>query len=388
MSIARPTASTSPSPIATLGAGASRFLRWWAGELASFVPARLRLWWHEAGRLVLVAMDNERARFLQPMGNRLEEIDAIELGRGDTTISAMRVGQKLRRMLGGDVQLMLQLEPEQVLRRSLALPQAVEENLRQTLAFELDRLTPFRPEQAHFDYRVGARHADRKQIVVELAVAPRALVDKLVQKAQAAGLPIAGTVLADDVLRHGRDCWNLLPAGIRQTGRTAARLYWRAGMAALALVLLLALLAIPLLQKRAAANSLLEPLEQAKRAARETDGLRDRLAKLVEEHNTLPERKWNGHSALRALEELSKRLPDDTFVLQLDYDGKSVQIQGESASSASLIETLDASPLFKEVGFKAQLTKIQGTAADRFHIAANLELTEKDQPKGDGSRAP
>ena len=69
--------------------------------------------------------------------------------------------------------------------------------------------------------------------------------------------------------------------------------------------------------------------------------------------------------------------PDTTFVIQLDFDGKTVQIQGETAASSELIELLDASPLFKDVGFKAQLTKIQGTTYDRFHITANLEATEK-----------
>jgi hypothetical protein len=42
-----------------------------------------------------------------------------------------------------------------------------------------------------------------------------------------------------------------------------------------------------------------------------------------------------------------------------------------------LIETLEASPIFKDVSFKSQLIKIQGTGTDRFHISASLEANEK-----------
>lgn len=378
--------NATPLTVATIAV--SRFLRWWGGELASWLPVRLRLWWRQAGRLMLVALDDERARFLRPTEAGMEEVHAIDITRGNMAIDSIRLDPKLRRILDGNMRLMLCLAPEQVLRRSVSLPQAVEENLRQTLAFELDRVTPFKPEQAHFDFRVGARQADRKQIVVDLAVAPRAALDKLVQRANALGLPIAGAVLADDVLKHGGDCLNLLPAGVRQTRRTTSRLWSRLALGLLALAMLLALLAIPLWQKRAAAIALLEPLAQARRAAQETDALRDRLSKLTEEHNSLPDRKWDGYSALRAIDELSKRLPDDTFLLQFDYDGKSIQIQGESASSASLAETLEASPFFKDVGFKSQLTKIMGTTADRFHIAATLETTERSQPRADAAPTP
>jgi general secretion pathway protein L len=79
----------------------------------------------------------------------------------------------------------------------------------------------------------------------------------------------------------------------------------------------------------------------------------------------------------RALDDLTKRLPDDTFVIQFEFDGNTLQVQGESASSAKLIEILEDSPLFKDVGFKSPLVKIQGTANDRFHLAATLEATER-----------
>ena len=53
------------------------------------------------------------------------------------------------------------LPPEQVLRKTITLPAAVEENLRQVLAYDLDRHTPFKPEEVYFD--ASDRRARRRQ---------------------------------------------------------------------------------------------------------------------------------------------------------------------------------------------------------------------------------
>ncbi|HLA38633.1 MAG TPA: PilN domain-containing protein, partial [Candidatus Glassbacteria bacterium] len=141
--------------------------------------------------------------------------------------------------------------------------------------------------------------------------------------------------------------------------------------------LLVVLLMVPPWQKRAAATSRLDPLARAKAASHEADALRDRLGKLVKQDNFLHDKKWNTPSTVQVLEELSKILPDDTFVRQLIFDGKTVQIQGETASSTRLIEILEASALFKDVSFKSQLTKIQGTPYDLFHLSATLKAPAK-----------
>ena len=55
--------------------------------------------------------------------------------------------------------------------RRVTMPAATEENLRQVLGFEMDRLTPLRADEVYFDYRVVSRDAAAGQIAVQLAVA-------------------------------------------------------------------------------------------------------------------------------------------------------------------------------------------------------------------------
>lgn len=355
-----------------------RFLAWWAGELANWVPARLRSWWAETGNIVLVTIENDKIALTRPAADKFEPLSQVDLaGISAAPLRPIAAIQQLRSKVGSNARFLLGLSSAQVLRRSVVLPLAAEENLRQTLGFELDRYSPFKQGQAYFDYLVTERDPDKKQLSVEIAVASRTEVDGAVKKLALIGLTASGAVIAEDLLVRGSDYRNLLPHAARESSKPKARLWWRTGFASVAFLLLLTVLAVPLWQKRTTAIGLLEPLAKAKQAAQETDAKRNLLNQRIEEYNLLPARKWNGYSVVRILDELAKLLPDDTFVIQFEFDGKSAQIQGESSSSSSLIQTLEASPLFKDVGFNAQLTKIQGTAFDRFHIAAALETPEK-----------
>ena len=357
----------------------SRFFAWWGGELAALEPARLRLWWRESDCIVMLSIDGTRAVFARAAGGRSEEIHAVTLGTADASLHRAETSRRLLQAAGRNFQLLLCLPPEQVLQRTLTLPLAVEENLRQTLAFELDRYTPFRPEQVYFAFRVVGRDAGQKRLSVELAAAPKSAVDQGVAKAAALGLTVDGAVLADELLQRGGDCRNFLPTAAKRR-KSSARLWWRGGMAVMSAVLLAVLLAIPPWKTRAAAISLLDPLAKARAESQETDALRERLRKLVEEHNYLHDKKWDTPSTVLVLAELSKLLPDNTFVLQFDFEGNTVQIQGETTASTKLVETLETSPLFKDVSIKTLLTKVQGSANDHFHISAALKAAAKPTP--------
>ena len=352
---------------------ATRFLSWWLGELATLVPQKLKLWWLEAERVVLMTIGEGYIELFRVTGNRL---DSKRFDIAAATVAGTPA-PTLTNEIGARDALMIRLSEDQVLDRTITLPLAVEENLRQALGFELDRYTPFRSDQAYFDFRVTDRATDSQRLTVALLVAPKATVDAAVATARAHGLSVVGATLGEDVIRHGNACRNLLPAGARGKSRNAPRFWWRIAVLGLTGLLLAAALLIPIWQKRAAAISLLKPLEEAQAVARDTDALRDRLEKATSHYNLLPNKKWDGQSAIRVLDEVSKRLPDDAFLTQFDYDGTTIQLMGEASSASSLVETLEASALLKEAGFKSQVSKVVSTAADRFHISATLEGNER-----------
>ena len=165
-----------------------RFLAWWMRELANWVPARLRSWWEETGNIVLVTMEDDKVTFARPAAGQFQQIYQVDLASSSATaLKPITAMQQLRGKTDSNARFLLCLSSTQVLRRSIVLPLAVEENLRQTLSFELDRYSPFKQGQAYFDYLVMARDLENKQLTAEIAVASRNDVDSAVQKLASIG---------------------------------------------------------------------------------------------------------------------------------------------------------------------------------------------------------
>lgn len=344
---------------------------WWTQELAALVPAAARAWYLGQGNTLFVRLGEDGIQFLRREPASLREIAQhplpAELPPPDRKNQVARLLAEL--VAGKTHQLALCLPADKVLRKQIRLPLAVEENLRQALTFELDRQTPFRPEQVYFDYRIADRLPAAQQLLVELVVIPREIVERHVRQAAELGLPVGAAVLADDLLEEGRPPMNFLPA-LTSHERSRQRLWTNLAFLALTLTLLAGALALPLWQKRATAIQLNAKMEEARQASRRTEALRDRLDALVAEYNFTASQKAAQLPTFTLVNQLSRLLPDDTWVSQFDVTGNEVQIQGETGSSSKLMELAENSGFLREAGYKSPLTQIPGTTLERFHIAA------------------
>jgi general secretion pathway protein L len=79
------------------------------------------------------------------------------------------------------------------------------------------------------------------------------------------------------------------------------------------------------------------------------------------------------------LEELTRLLPETTWIWNLKYNGKEMELSGFAESASDLIPLLDRSPLFEKVEFLAPVTKemqMRGEGnkeKERFKIKARIE---------------
>ncbi len=79
------------------------------------------------------------------------------------------------------------------------------------------------------------------------------------------------------------------------------------------------------------------------------------------------------------LDELTRILPDTTWIWNLKYNGKEIELSGFAESASDLIPILDRSPLFEKVEFLAPVTKEMQLRGDgnkekeRFKIKAKIE---------------
>ena len=347
----------------------SRFLRWWLGELSSVVPAALRPAGLDTESFTLVRLEQGSA-FLRLFDNgSVQDAGSVTLQTLDAAAQRQAFIAALVKVRNGQRDVVIALPSDRVLRKTLTLPLATEENLRQVLEFQMEEYTPFPLSQVYFGHRVAGRDFARGQLAVEFAATPRDAVDEAVQRLNDWGCVVRAAV-AEDMLSAGT-LVNLLPAA---QGKPPSLLRhglnpWLAG---LVMLLAIAAVAMPLIIKREAVVQMQPWLEKSKTAAEAADALRRDLVTRVEEHNYLLEKRQALPSVIVALEELTRILPDDTWVQQLDIKGKELQIQGETASSVKLIGLFEQSGRFYDASFRSPLTKGQTAGAERYQLALQM----------------
>lgn len=354
-----------------------KFLRWWGGELAFLVPVRLRkLLGGGAEYLELIRTTaGLRVTHRGPESERLIGEFGLDEEGGRARERLLAENPEL-----AELRVVLRLTGGQALRKTLKLPAAAEENLQQVMAFEMDRLTPFKTDQVYFAARVTDRAPATRQITVDLVLVPRGRLDTLLDDLGACGWR-PGIVDLADASPPGR--YNLLPEKYRPLSNRWPRIA-NLSLGSLAVILVILLAILPILSARSEVEALEEQVRKAGKIAKEVEALREEADKLLLQTRFLQDRKRTEPVLVDMLEELSRVIPTNTWLNGLQYKDRRVVIQGQSPSASSLIEQIEASPHFRNTSFVSPVTKDAASNLERFQIASevlNGRFSENPDPQ-------
>jgi general secretion pathway protein L len=344
-------------------ANGAQFLRWWKTHLWECLPRAMRSAVKKNARPMMISLADdaiwpERGDLGKPL--RISKTTILSGDAARTKPAALVIGE-----ISG-------------LRRKVEFPLAVEERLAQVLAYELDRLTPLRADELYYDFRLLSRSVARNSFVVELVAAPKKRVDEMIASAKAMGAEVTRLVLAPSDLDEGID----LMRATRKDETVESGKRWITPLLIAACALLaLALVAYPIFKKRQHVIALL-PIEASARSDAEAASIVQRqLEKQVTEYNHLLKRKHASPIAVQVIEDLTKRLPEDTWAQTFEIKAlasqtagvraREVIVQGETGSGAKLMQLVQESTLLKDPALKAAMTRVAPTA-ERFHFAGEL----------------
>jgi general secretion pathway protein L len=337
------------------------FWRWWYGELFELLPENMQKAISQRQQKLYVEVDDDK--LLMSLGNRVAQREVLRLPVDTPDAEEADIPREVQ-------QTILLLPDDQVLTKRISLPAAAEENLREVLGFEMDLHTPFEASEVYYDYTVVGRDSTRQKLTVDLVYAPRDAVETLVQGATSLSLK------TDVVTCRRRDNnnlqpVNLLPQEMRRTKRLDVK-NLNLALTALLAVLLVTAITIPIVQKNRAITEVEAQVQAAAAEAREGAALRRDLEKMAAASQFLVEKKASDVMIVELVDEVSRILPDHTWIARLDLSGTELQIQGQSSASSSLISIVESSPWFENARFSSPVVQITGTDNDRFHITATV----------------
>ena len=342
-----------------------KFWEWWSGELLEITPAPIRKWLERSQQLVLIEVSDQELRcyHFNGSGDRLIETRPLT----DCTTDH-RAGFIKDHPGFAEMKVAVRLQRSQGLRREIKLPKAAEENLLQVIGLEMDRMTPFTRDQVYFTTKVIDRIKETRQILVRINLTPKTALDEsLDQLSQLGWKP-------DLVFLEGEERpkdFNLIPERFRPKSNKLAE-YLNIVLASAILASIILMLALPAWLTRTEVIKVQADLKRTTKVAKEVEAMKEEAEKLLHQAQILQDKKHAEPILVDAIEELTRVIPDDTWLNGLQYSNRRLVIQGQSPSASSLLKQIEGSRFFKGVSFVSPVTKDASNGLERFQIAFDL----------------
>jgi general secretion pathway protein L len=242
-------------------------------------------------------------------------------------------------------------------RRDASFPVAARKHLDDAIELALPRLSPLPAENIVFAAdRSGLQETDDR-LSLPVSIIRRDALEKALATAEGLGLSVAAADLENGDpdapptidLRDGRNA----PAG----GRSAFALG-----AIITAILLIGLVAFSVDRHYR--------LEPAFADARRPASLEARLEAAISHADA----KSRSGSAVAALADLSRRLPDSAYLTSFTYDAGEIRITGLAWDAAAALRALDAAEEFANAAFIGATVRDEETGRERFELTARHAL--------------
>lgn len=334
------------------------FLERWRAALLVCAPELIRRQFALRDRSLIILPRNGMAELVEAQGGERQPIGEIDpLASG--ALQAMLTG-----LAGGHHRTVVCLPKSRVPTRTVAFPAQVRDNLAQVVRYGIDRLSPFQAAEVFFDFRLQGASPGLGKLAVELALCKRDEARAWLQRLHDAGVPV------DALTWEG--AWpkaNLLPVQERPSHRGNVLLF-------LVLMLAGAALATPIWQKQQVRTALAAQVQDLKTKAEKVFQTRNALERARKGSVAVLQRKSEQPQVIDLLRELTERLPDDTWVQNLDFRDGEVQIRGESTQATALIGLLEKTPGVSDATFRSPVVQVATTGRERFHISVKYQRPE------------
>jgi general secretion pathway protein L len=266
--------------------------------------------------------------------------------------------------------IVFRLNPGHVLFRPLEFPQQATEFLDGMIRAQIDRLTPWGPQEAVFGWSEPTVAGDRVQFTLAAttkhAIEPLVTLGERLGARRVAGI-VDGAPDVDEVhLIKVFDVPVEGAAGAVINMPRALRLGLLGAAAAAAATLAVSTYVVNGfdIERRQIQHQIAE--RRAALHLNQNGAAGSAQAMLVKRKQTTP-------ATVIVLESISKALPDGTYVTELHIEGDKVQIVGVTQDAPPLIRLIEQSPQFIRATFFAPTTRTQNEPGERFHIEAHLK---------------
>ena len=338
---------------------------WWTGELRSAVPPVLVKSLAEDRPEVVLHWTGNQVDVLLRRRGAAEHLGQIDPAAASDQAAVRTVLNNMPKK----TPVAVALGENYVLRQTAELPLAAEKTLRNVVGFELDRLTPFSSKDVYFDCRIVSRRPDVQKLEVDLYLATRETVDAIREICAGWGLAPVRFDMTDSPKGETMGI-HLMDGPPPRPRRPLARTVCN--------VLLVGVLGLGgfigwanLNAKQEAADTLKARLTALRDEVASYGALED-AANVEAARLAAVKTKSEAPLATEILDEVTRRLPERSWLIYYRLSGDRLTLSGSSDAAANLIGVFEASPLFVDAEFAEPIVQDPRSGRERFSLSLRL----------------
>lgn len=330
------------------------FLLWWGRQLLSLVPAFARgSAIRKDGVVVSLNEGLQTARLSLARRGRESELGQFSLDPACTPALRTAIGNR-------PVLADIHLPPGTVLDQAVTLPLAAERDPGRVLRYEMDRLTPFKPDRLFWTWQIERRDRARGQLHLRLFLAIRAQVQPALDSLAAAGVRPAR-------LRSGSVDFSFDQGAVSPWGRRV-----RTGLIAACVLLACGTVAAPFIRQNRESTMLERHIAALRPVVDQAEALRRRAAAAAAGTDVLAAQRAQSGDIIEILALLTSAVLDDTSLTDLTIKKRLVTMSGRSSAAARLVATLAEDPALRDPGFGAPVIRDETNRTEGFTIHAEV----------------
>ena len=263
----------------------------------------------------------------------------------------------------------VRLNPEQILQRTIRLPNTRLWALQKATQYELERISPLDSKRIVFDVHLTGRDRAARTALLAVRIIRRDLAEHIHSQCRQRRLQVAGLQFPDTVCDKP---WRGFPVDRFAATRLLSRRRSTALLSTLALGLIVCTVAAAYVQGAAIERAVMSDLAAEKEQAAALVKLRDNIAAAEKQVQFFSDER-RAPMLVALLTDLSGLVPNDAWTTDVELSRESVRIRGYAASASRLIGIFEDSQRFTKARFGAPLVRGPAASSERFDLTAEVE---------------
>lgn len=353
--------------------GIKAFFDWWTTELKSWIPENQRKRFFSQAKKIYIVPETDSEQQAVLWQQQDSSMTALPL---DETAQDKAWWHQLNHQVAtAEEQCLISylLPEEQVLIREVAMPRVAADNLSSVLQYELDKYIPFAATDVEFSFRRLPSSEGSEKIPVQLVIIKRDALEKIEQELIGKSVPLASIDVNSGTAEQPQALGvNLLSESLRQK-KDWSKIKINALLLVAVIFMLWFVMYSSLENKKDKITKLEQQSDELRNESRKAKRLEQQLLASISAANFLGDKKQNSPSATQMLDELTSKIPADTYLTRMLLNNERIEFVGQSLNANALVPILNRSTLWFEPSIVGQVVPDARTGKERFTIKSNLK---------------